>query len=71
MNNFQLLEKEMAQGKEQRFTKIRKDLNETRGLFQMIGDLVDLFFPKLIDTFVAMSGPSVKTESQSKYPHEK
>jgi hypothetical protein len=69
MNNFQLLEKQIAEGKENNFKQIKNNINETRGLFQMIGDLVELFFPKFVETFVAMSASEDK-RNKSKYPHE-
>jgi hypothetical protein len=71
MNNFQLLEQELAAGKEKNFTKIKNDINDTRGLFQMIGDIVEHFFPKFVETFVTMSSGDNNPESNKpKYPHE-
>ncbi len=70
MNNFKMLEEELAKGKEKKFQEVRNNINDSRSLFQTIGDIVDLFFPKFVEVFVKMTGKEEKRDPQSKYPHE-
>jgi hypothetical protein len=70
MNNFQLLQEELAKDKDEQLMKVRNNINDSRGLFQTIGDLVELFFPKFVDTFLKFGSKEGGEREQSKYPHE-
>lgn len=70
-NNFKELEKLLAENKEITFDKVKNDLVQTRSLFGFVGDLFDLFIPKIVDVLTSMSGgDNAPTHDHSKYPHE-
>jgi hypothetical protein len=70
-NNFKLLEQELMNEKEAQIVRVQNNINYNRTLFQSIGDIVELFFPKIIDVFIRMTGgASAPVNNESKYPHE-
>jgi hypothetical protein len=72
VNNFKELEKEIVSTREARIQKVHHNIVQTRSLFQTIGDVVELYFPNVVDMFVRMSGDQKIADNvpPSKYPHE-
>ncbi len=68
-NNFKVLEQELMDKNEAQITRVQNSLNQSRSLFQSIGDIVELYFPKVIEVFIKMTGGENKNDA-SKYPHE-
>ena len=65
MNNFeqlQLLDEESyrTEGPNER---VRKQLDSSLGTFRFIGLVVDMYFPKMVDTMMVMSGGTGPVES--------
>lgn len=60
MNNFlQLQDEEMQRFIEERQDSVREVVESRISTNQLIGDVVELFFPKLADTFTVMLGGEV------------
>jgi hypothetical protein len=71
VNNFKELERELMSQKDDQLKRVQNNITQSRSLFQAIGDLVELFFPKVVDVLLRMGGGDDKdTKTQSKYPHE-
>jgi hypothetical protein len=71
INNFKLLEQELMDQKEDQIIRVQNKINQDRSLFQSIGDIVELYFPKIIEVFIKMTGGNELKTPDSKYPHEK
>lgn len=71
INNFKLLEQELMDQKDAQITRVQNKINHDRSLFQSIGDMVELYFPKILEVFIKMTGGNDLKSSDSKYPHEK
>lgn len=69
-NNFKELEKLLSENKEFTFEKVKNNIVSSRNLFGFIGDIIELFIPRIIDVFVGMAGGESESEPTSKYPHE-
>lgn len=70
LNNFQELER---QEMEQRNvpTKIKSSIDSQVGFFQFIGNLFELYIPRMVDIFAnKMSSSNDNTISKSKYPNQ-
>ncbi len=71
INNFKLLERELMENREPQIERVKNSIEHSRSLFQSIGDFVELFFPKVIEVFIKMSGgQSDLPKQESRYPHE-
>jgi hypothetical protein len=69
INNFKELEKEIVADRDHRIEKIKNDINGTRSMFQFIGDLVELYFPRMVESVI--SGRGVTSLNQKpKYPNQ-
>ncbi len=69
LNNFQELER---QEMEQRNVpvKIKNSIDAQVGFFQFIGNLFELYIPRMVDLFAnKMSSKNSKENSKSKYPN--
>jgi hypothetical protein len=71
INNFKLLEQQLMDQKEAQLTRVQNKINVDRSLFQSIGDMVELYFPKILEVFIKMTGGNEMKSPDSKYPHEK
>ena len=69
MNNFKNLEEILSKDKDFTIQKVRNNLVHTRGVFSFIGDLVEMFLPRLAEVITGMAGGS-EDGSKKKYPHE-
>ena len=70
VNNFKELERELMAMREPQLQKIQHNITESRSVFQAIGDVVELFFPKVIEVLIRMTGSNPPDTQESKYPHE-
>ena len=52
VNNFKLLEEEMEARFEKSAESIKKNVNDQRNLWSLIGDLFDLYIPKIFNTII-------------------
>lgn len=59
MNSFKLLEEENElHYSEQRRLRVESKVNSTLGAFRFIGEVVDVYLPRLVDTIVEVAGGS-------------
>ena len=68
-NNFQLLEEEMEKKYEKSSRQIKKNVVQRKGMWDLIGDLFDLYIPRIFSTIVGSS--AIATGIQSGEPDEK
>jgi hypothetical protein len=79
VNNFKELEREQASAYEQKTEKIGNSIQSNVNVFQFFGEIVELYFSKVIGMFVSVSGGSPETggisnadksrKKQQKYPN--
>ena len=51
-NNFKLLEAEMESKFEDSSEAIKKNVNDQRGVWSLIGDLFELYIPRIFSAFI-------------------
>ena len=56
VNNFKELEREEMKNLDPSISRIKSNVNSNLGIFQFIGELVELFLPKLFKMFVDLTG---------------
>lgn len=62
-NNFQRLEEEDLTNYPQPPARIKQDINHSQNMFQLFGNVIDLFIPKLFQMITSLLGaPGPKTE---------
>lgn len=54
-NNFQLLEEEMEKKFENASHRIKKNVVDRKGMWDLIGDLFELYIPRIFSTIVGSS----------------
>lgn len=54
-NNFQLLEEEMEKKFEKSSHRIKKNVVDRKGIWDLIGDLFELYIPRIFSTIVGSS----------------
>ena len=70
-NNFEELEELLTKDRDQSLEKVQNNLLGTRSVFGFLGDLIELFIPRIMDVFVQItSADQSEPDSASKYPHE-
>jgi hypothetical protein len=55
-NSFKELEKESSKQFDEREKRVRDNVNHSVGFFHFIGDILELFLPKLFSIFVNVTG---------------
>ena len=74
VNNFKELEKEEIKNLDSSVNRIKSNVNSNLGIFQFIGDMFEMFLPKLASILVSLTGGSTvddpKRERDSKYPNK-
>lgn len=71
VNNFKKL---MEEDEEAHYpnlsSQIQTNVENTLGIFRFFGQIVEVFLPKVVDTFIAMSGgdPTEKEEQSDRNP---
>ncbi len=65
-NSFKELENEDSKKFEERNQRVRDNINHSVGFFHFLGDILDLFLPKVVNMFLTVSGgKGPKTDSNS------
>ena len=62
-NNFRRLEKEMEEQYEKSSDKIKKNVVKRKGTWDLIGDLFELYIPKIFSTIIGSSALSNRLKS--------
>ena len=73
VNNFKELEKEQVEQFSQiQKEKVKSSIDSSVGMFRFIGDIFELYLPKVVDMFVRMSGggPNENGLSKKKENHD-
>ncbi len=77
-NNFKALQEENEDRFANKSEGVKKNVNHSIGLVKMIGNMFDLFIPRIFSVFTYMSGgsPSDKNQDEdkkntTKYPNTK
>ncbi len=58
MNNFEKFEEDLVNKFGDPPNKVKKEIDGSVGFFRIIGNIVELFIPKMMDLFINMSGGS-------------
>ena len=69
INNFKKLERQEVENMDQSLSRIKNNVTGSLGLFRLVGDVVELFLPKIFGLFVSMSKPQEPDNSTNKYPN--
>jgi len=69
-NNFRRLEKEMEEQYEKSSDKIKKNVVKRKGTWDLIGDLFELYIPRIFSTIVGSSALSKRLRSGEEEPAE-
>ena len=73
VNNFKELEKEEMKNLDPSLKRIKSSVNSNLGIFQFIGDMVEMFLPKLATILVSLTGGSSIDDDKGvrdrKYPN--
>lgn len=73
VNNFKELEKEEMKNIDPSLKRIKSSVNTNLGIFQFIGDMVEMFLPKLASILVNLTGGSSIDDDKGirdrKYPN--
>ncbi|NNF33324.1 MAG: hypothetical protein HKN68_04410 [Saprospiraceae bacterium] len=73
VNNFKELEKEEMKNLDPSLKRIKSSVNSNLGIFQFIGDMVEMFLPKLASILVNLTGGSSINDDKGmrdkKYPN--
>ena len=73
INNFKELEKEEMKNLDSSVNRIKSNVNSNLGIFQFIGDMFEMFLPKLASILVGLTGGSTIDDSRrnrdKKYPN--
>lgn len=64
MNNFQELQAKNMAGFHQSNARIKKQFDKTRELYQLIGNIVELYIPAVVDTFDDFFGGDSQDKSK-------
>lgn len=72
-NNFKKLEELQLQGLSADTEKIKSNISANIGAFRFITDVIELYFPRMVDLFIGLTGGqpgyiSDKSAKNSKYP---
>lgn len=71
VNNFKELEREEIKNLDPAINKIKSNVNSNLGIFQFIGEMVELFLPKVFNMFIHLSSNKEATDDRDrrKYPN--
>lgn len=71
MNNFKKLQEQELSDVEFRSNSIKSGISSSMGAFRFVGDMLDLFIPKVLGIFVNMAGGDDRktTIRRPKYPN--
>jgi hypothetical protein len=64
-NNFQRLQEEELTTYPQPPARIKEDINHSQNMFQLVGNVIDLFIPKLFQMIASMLGGGGSTVDEA------
>ncbi len=67
-NSFKELEKENSKQFDEREKRVRHNVNHSMGFFHFIGDILELFLPKLVSIFVNVTGGNGPKQERKQDP---
>jgi len=74
VNNFKELEREEMKDLDLSIDRIKSNVNSNLGIFQFIGEMVEMFLPRFFNMIINLAGsPTVEDENdrkKSKYPNK-
>ena len=74
VNNFKELEREEMKNLDPSISRIKSNVNSNLGIFQLIGEMVELFLPKFFGMFINLAGggndENFKIKRDKKYPNK-
>ncbi len=74
VNNFKELEKEEMKNLDPSVNRIKSRVNSNLGIFQFIGEMFEMFLPKLASILVSLTGGSSiedpKRNKDKRYPNK-
>lgn len=70
MNNFQKLESQNLHKFEESTKKVKKKVDKSMDLYRFVGNIFDLYFPKIVGFMNAVLGGDTDAQSKSKYPNK-
>lgn len=70
INNFKELERQEMQKLDPAVNRIKSNVNSNLGMFQFIGNITDLFLPKIFGLFLTMFGGD-EDAKHSEFPKNK
>lgn len=69
INNFKKLESLEVENMDLPISRIKNNVTGSLGLFRLVGDMIELFLPKIFGTFVSMSQSKDSNNPDNKYPN--
>ena len=74
VNNFKELEREEIKNLDPSLSRIKSNVNSNLGIFQFIGEMVELFLPKFFGMFINLAGggsdENINDKKDKKYPNK-
>ncbi len=64
-NSFKELEKLHEEEFEKKSSEVKKQIDGTTSSYKFIGDILDLYFNKIVGVFVAMTGGDIADKSKN------
>ncbi len=69
MNNFQQLEEKKMNEYPNSTKDVKKRVDKTMDIYRFVGNIFDLYFPKIVGYVTTMLGGDSKTAKSSRYPN--
>ena len=70
MNNFQELESQKLNTFEESTQRVKKNVDKSMDLYRFVGNIFDLYFPKIVGFMNAVLGGEPPSQNKSKYPNK-
>lgn len=70
MNNFQRLEAKNMEETQDVKHRVKKRVDNSMDVYRFVGNIFDLYFPKIVGFMTAMLGAEQKQPPKSKYPNQ-
>ena len=71
MNNFQKLESQKLDTFDESTRKVKKNVDKSMDLYRFVGNIFDLYFPKIVGFMNAiLGGETDDNRAKSKYPNK-
>jgi len=69
MNNFQKLEQERSKEYPNAVKNVKKRVDKTMNVYKFVGNIFDLYVPKIVGFVSVILGGDIDQENSSKYPN--